>query len=280
MSDSIISLLTGTGGENLAVRDWPLPSGVPLRGVVVLVHGLGEHSGRYDHVAQYLNALGFAVRGYDQYGHGDSGGVRGTIPSPMRLVTDLADIVDNVQAVSPKGTPLILLGHSMGGLVAARFVSQRLRPVDALVLSSPALGVRLGGFEKLMLRVLPQWLPNLPLTNGVKPQYLSRDPAVVAAYVADRLVHKRMSPRLARFIVDAGEAVRAVAGQWSTNTLLLYAGQDRVVLPSASAEFARLAPADAVKSRCLDDLYHEIFNEPEQAEVLAFVGRWLERHLG
>ncbi len=96
-----------------------MPEGVALRGVVVLVHGLGEHAGRYDHVARRLNSWGFAVRGYDQYGHGESDGVRGALPVETRLVDDLADVIDSTRARMETGTPLILLGHSMGGLVAA-----------------------------------------------------------------------------------------------------------------------------------------------------------------
>ena len=136
---STLTTFTASDGENLAVQDWPLPQGEPCRGTVLLVHGLGEHVGRYDALARRLNDWGFAVRGYDQYGHGESAGPRGGLTSDMRLLDDLADLVDATRARMPAGQPLVLLGHSMGGLVASRFVSLHLRPVDALVLSSPAL---------------------------------------------------------------------------------------------------------------------------------------------
>jgi alpha-beta hydrolase superfamily lysophospholipase len=141
-SDSIASTLstlttfTAGDGENLAVQDWPLVGrGVPARGTVLLVHGLGEHVGRYDALARRLNAWGFAARGYDQYGHGESSGPRGGLTSDMRLLDDLADMVDATRARMPAGQPLVLLGHSMGGLVASRFVSLNLRPMDALMRS-------------------------------------------------------------------------------------------------------------------------------------------------
>src|SRR5262245_10811809 len=119
--ESILSTYTASDGENLAVQDWSLPEGVPPRGQVLVVHGLGEHAGRYDHVARRLNQWGFAVRGYDQYGHGDSGGPRGGLNQPQRLVGDLADLVEATRRRLEPGIPLILLGHSMGGLVAASY---------------------------------------------------------------------------------------------------------------------------------------------------------------
>jgi alpha-beta hydrolase superfamily lysophospholipase len=133
-----LSAFTASDGENIAVYDWPLPEDEPQRGTVLIVHGLGEHAGRYDATARRLNAWGFAVRAFDQYGHGQSGGPRGGLTHSMRLLEDLADMVDAARPHA-QGPALVLLGHSMGGLVAARFVSLHLRPVDALVLSSPAL---------------------------------------------------------------------------------------------------------------------------------------------
>ena len=280
MSGSALSTFTASDGDNLALEDWPLPDGVQLRGVVVLVHGLGEHAGRYDHVAGFLNQRGFAVRGFDQYGHGESGGPRGTLTSSTRLLDDLADVVDSVRSRIAPAMPLVLLGHSMGGLVAARFVSLQLRRVEGLVLSSPALDPGLSAFQKLLLAVLPRGLPNLQVSNGLKPELLSRDPAVVRAYLADRLVHDRISPRLARFIADAGVATRAAASGWTVPTLLLYAGADGLVNPQGSREFAAQAPPGVVQSHCFEALYHEIFNEPERGEVLAVLEQWLNRRFG
>ena len=222
---STLTTFTASDGENLAVQDWPLPEGEPCRGTVLLVHGLGEHVGRYDAVARRLNDWGFAVRGYDQYGHGESGGPRGGLTSDLRLLDDLADLVDATRARMPAGQPLVLLGHSMGGLVASRFVSLKIRPVDALVLSSPALDAGLGAVQKLLLATLPRIAPNLRVGNGLDAQYLSHDPAVVAAYLADPLCHDRISARLARFIANGGAATVARAAHWSVPTLLMWAGQ-------------------------------------------------------
>jgi alpha-beta hydrolase superfamily lysophospholipase len=272
-----VSTFISSDGDNVVVQDWPLAPGKAVRGVVVIVHGLGEHIARYAHVARQLNQWGFFVRGYDQCGHGDSGGAHGTLPTDTRLLDDLADIVDDLRAHMEEGLPLILLGHSMGGLVVARFVSLNKRPVEALVLSSPALDPGLSALQKLLLAVLPKYFPDLRVSNGVKPQYISRDPEVVKAYREDRRVHDRISGRLARFIALAGPATLARAAHWKVPTLLMYAGSDRVLNPAGSRAFAKAAPASVVTSVCFEEMYHEIFNEPDSDKVFAALKSWLDQ---
>ena len=279
-SDSTLSTFTASDGDNLAVQDWPLPEGLALRGVVVLVHGLGEHAGRYEHVARHLNDWGFAVRGYDQFGHGESGGVRGCLPSSSRLVDDLADIVESTRLRMDDETPLIVLGHSMGGLVAACLAAQNRMRIDGLVLSSPALDAGLSAFQKLLLSFLPRVAPNLTVGNGLDPDFLSHDPAVVHAYKSDPRVHDRISGRLARFIADAGPWVLSRAAQWKVPTLLMYAGADHLVNPAGSRAFAAAAPRDRVTVRCFEDLFHEIFNEPDAEPVFDELRRWLDERFG
>jgi alpha-beta hydrolase superfamily lysophospholipase len=274
--ESTLSTYIASDGDNVVIQDWPLAAGVTLRGVVIIVHGLGEHAGRYEHVAHKLNAWGFAVRGYDQCGHGESGGERGSLPTDSRLLDDLADIIDSTRTRMQPGTPLILLGHSMGGLVVGRFVSLGIRKVDALIMSSPALNPGLSAFQKFLLAVLPAIAPNLRVGNGVKPQFISHDPAVVAAYRSDRLVHDRISARLARFIATAGPQTVALAPQWSVPTLLMYAGDDRLLNPQGSRDFAAAAPKAQVTSVCFESLYHEIFNERDATPVFATLQQWLD----
>ena len=275
-TESTLSTFTATDGENLIVQEWPLPHQLAQRGTVIVVHGLGEHAGRYDALARQLNQWGFAVRGFDQYGHGESGGVRGALPSDQRLLDDLADIVDSTRYRMEPGTPLILLGHSMGGLVAAQFVALGMRPVDGLILSSPALDPGLTGWRKLLLAVIPRALLGLRVGNGLKPQFISHKSEVVEAYLSDPLVHDRISARLARFIVTAGQAVVATAPQWKVPTLLLYAGDDRLVNPQGSRAFAAAAPQGVVRSQCFDKLYHEIFNEREARPVFEALNAWID----
>jgi len=267
-------------GLELQRRDWP--SG-DARGTIVIVHGLGEHVGRYAHVAARLNASRWSVVGYDQRGHGASPGGRGRLAAADDLLADLAAVLDHVRGEATG--PLVLLGHSLGGLVAARFVAGALESppppwrsevVDALVLSSPALDVGMSAAQKALLATLGPLTPNLAVGNGLDPAWISRDPAVVAAYRADPLVHDRIAPRLGRFIVDAGDAVRALAPKWQVPTLLVYAGSDRCVAPAGSAAFAEAAPAGVVRAHPFASLFHEIFNEPEQDEVLSVLAAWLD----
>jgi alpha-beta hydrolase superfamily lysophospholipase len=277
MQESTLTPFVAADGDNLAIQDWPLDPEMRPRGVVLLVHGLGEHAGRYEELARRLNDWGFAARGYDQYGHGESDGVRGGLPSDNRLVDDLVDVLDNTRKRMDPGTPLILFGHSMGGLVAARSVAQGLARVDGLVLSSPAFDPGLNAFQRVLLAVLPAVAPNLRVRNGLDPTWISHDPMVVQAYRQDRLVHDRISARLARFIADGGAATLKAAAQWQVPTLLLYAGTDRLVSPRGSAAFARAAPAETVTVHCFDDLYHEIFNELDREPVYDRLHQWLDR---
>jgi alpha-beta hydrolase superfamily lysophospholipase len=270
--------LTADDGTRLHVREWPHDA---ARGTVHLVHGLGEHIGRYGHVAARLNAWGWRVVGHDHRGHGRSDGPRGRIPAADALQRDLAQVIDTMR--TPRGGPRLLLGHSLGGLVAACFVAEALeaspqpwsRPVDALVLSSPALDAGMSGAQKALLAVLGPLVPDLAVGNGLKPAWISRDPAVVAAYTADPLVHDRVTPRLVRFIVDGGERVRTCAPRWRVPTLLMWAGSDRCVAPRGSAAFAAAATPALLTAREFGPLFHEILNEPEQGEVFECLRAWL-----
>ena len=272
---SLVSKLSIAPGMQLALRDWPLSETAEVRAQVLIVHGLGEHSGRYEHVAQQLNAWGFSVRSFDLWGHGLSDGERGSMRDDNAMLDDLASVIDHTRKGMPPGQSLVLLGHSLGGLLAARFVSLRMRPIDALVLSSPALDPGLNSIQKLLLATLPSIAPNLRVGNGLQVKYLSHDPAVVAAYQADPLVHDRICARLALFIAQAGRQVLEVAPQWRTPTLVLFAGQDKLVSPQGSRDFLKRAHGAFVQSLCFEDFYHEIFNESDATRVFAALQQWL-----
>ncbi|HZF78388.1 MAG TPA: alpha/beta fold hydrolase, partial [Rubrivivax sp.] len=169
--------LTTGDGLRLHLRRWPATG--PARGSVQIVHGLGEHIERYAQLAAVLNAAGWHVVGHDQRGHGRSEGARGAIPGLRALLYDLAAVRDHVRGAGRH----VLLGHSMGGLVAARFVAENLqtaparwlREVDALVLSSPAFDVGLTRAQGLLLQLLGRVAPELGVGNGLKPASISRD---------------------------------------------------------------------------------------------------------
>ena len=280
---SMDEVLTTDDGVKLHLRRWPAPSaaGGKVHGTVQIVHGLGEHIGRYEALAASLNAAGWHVGGHDQRGHGRSTGRRGGIAGKHALLLDLSAVSDHLRGHGRH----ILLGHSMGGLVAARFVTESLmyktrrwsREVDGLVLSSPALDLGLNFAQKGLLAVLSRVAPNLPMGNGLNPKWISRDPAVVRNYLDDPLVHKRITPRLARFLASEGRVVLHRAPRWRTPTLLLWAGADRCVAPAGSAQFAAAAPPQVLTPQVFPELFHEIFNEPEREQVIAHLTTWLQR---
>lgn len=272
--------VTTIDGLALHVQRWPAdPAAGPAKGTVQLVHGLGEHVGRYAWLAGKLNAAGWHVAGHDHRGHGRSAGKRGLVADSHALLSDLALVLD---AVKGNGRHL-LLGHSLGGLIAARFVAEALagapapwsRPVDGLVLSSPALQIGMTGGQRTLLAVAGTLMPKLSVNNGLKPEWISRDPAVVQAYVADPLVHDRVTPRLVHFMLDAAARVKTAAPRWRTPTLLLWAGADRCVQPAGSEAFAAATPAGVVTARAFPGLAHEIFNEPEREQVFSALHAWL-----
>lgn len=307
--DLTVTPYTARDGENLALYEWHSSAGASISGsladdnakapigIVLIVHGLGEYAERYGGVAKQLMDWGFLVRSYDQRGHGRSDGQRGALSDENVLLDDLAEMVDEarlhgipfpttageleVENAVAKKLPLILLGHSMGGLVAARFVALNIRPIDALVLSSPALDAGLNILQKLLLAATLKWMPSVTVNNGLDANFISHDPQVVKDYLADRLVHNKISPCLGKFIATAGPATVATAARWHTPTLLMYAGADKLVNPAGSRRFAALAAeSKAVKpgtvtAKCFDGYYHELFNELRPAPVFEMLKTWL-----
>lgn len=272
---SIVSSLSMADGVSLCVRDWPLAD---AHGAVLLVHGLGEHSGRYQRMAAWFHQRGYAVRGYDQRGHGLSPGSRGSLRHGDDLLRDLPLVYDDY--ASTLAHPPLLLGHSMGGLVALRAVLDgRLAP-PGLLLSSPALR----SWESAGMIALARWLtrifPGLPLRNGLDFDKLSHDRQVVTDYRGDPLRHGRITPRLADFIFRAGAACIADAAKLAVPTLLLVADSDGIVDPAGSRAFAReAARSGQLTTRFFSNLYHELFNEtePGRGQVLMQLADWLVR---
>lgn len=267
--------LTMADGQQLFVRDW---FGRAAHGAVLIVHGLGEHCGRYDALAKWLMTHGYAVRSYDQRGHGRTPGQRGALRHGDDLLKDLAVVYENYAA--SLGKRPLLLGHSMGGLVAVRAVLDGRVEPPGLVLSSPALR----SYEALWLRrlaaVLARVLPNLPLRNGLPADKLSHDMNVVEEYRNDPLRTGWVTPRLADFIFRAGASSIADAWRLRVPTLLLAAGADCLVDPSGSRDFANGAWATKqLTSRFFDTLFHELFNETETGrhQVLSQLADWLRR---
>ena len=264
---------TSTDGLPLVGRCWE-PEGEP-QAVVCLVHGLGEHCGRYGHVAAALNDAGYAVLACDKRGHGRSGGKRGYIPSYEALMADI-DLLLAQAAQRFPGKPRFLYGHSLGGNEVLNYALRRKPALAGVVSTSPGLRT---AFQPPALqlaagRLMNRLWPAFTLPNGLELAAISRDPAVVAAYQADPLVHDRLSARLGVSLLEAGEWAIANAGQFPLPLLLMHGTADRLTSHEASREFAANAPNCTLK--LWDGLYHETHNEPEKEEVIGIIIEWLQ----
>ena len=265
--------LSAADGTPLFLSDWLIEAPAAAGEGIVLMHGLGEHCGRYAHVAHFFNDRGYSVRAYDHRGHGRSGGARGDIPDAETIMQDAKIVIDDF--ARSLAAPPLLLGHSMGGLFAAHYATRALSPLSGLVLSSPALKIRLSGPQKLLLQVLGAIAPGFGIPNGLKSRYLSHRQDVVDAYDSDPLVHPKISARLLRSMLEAIGSTQTHASALGIKTLLLVAGDDHLVDASGSDEFfRRLAPGIGTMHR-YPGYFHELFNEVEAGRVFDDMRAWL-----
>ena len=274
MSQRTQSELATASGERLALHTW-LPGAEPC-GAVVVVHGLGEHAARYEPVAAALNEAGFAVFGADHRGHGRSSGLRGHVDGFGEYVADLADVMTYARTQVPAG-PLLMLGHSMGGLIALRYLQTGVSPAaDGWVLSNPLLGVaiRPPRIKVLAGRLLSRLLPRLRLDNELVPENISRDPEEVRKYVQDPLVHRHISTRWYTSMTAALASAHADAGAVKAPTLWLLSGQDRICDSTASMAFARALPGKSTTIQRFPDAFHEAHNGPDRQLFLDALVAW------
>ncbi|XZE45039.1 lysophospholipase [Pirellulaceae bacterium SH467] len=253
-------------------------------GRLLLVHGLGEHSGRYDALARRLAEHGWDVFAWDHRGHGLSSGKRGSVPSEDQLLADMVELLEGTER-GASTTKTVLLGHSMGGLLVARFFAEALRAPDSsfgrladrfhsAVLSSPALQIRLNWMERLLVRTLGVIHPTFTVSNGLRPDWICSRSDVVEAYRRDAQVHSRICGYLARFMLNSARIVEEMEGRWEKRTLCLYSLIDRCVDPAGTARFCGSAPEGVVRAYGSDRLLHEVLNE-EDVEVERQLMRFL-----
>ena len=269
MVTSIARPATTSHGVSELVRVWE-PETDP-RAEVVLVHGLGEHSGRYERTGRLLGDAGLRVTSFDLVGFGASGGARADIES----WTLYLDQVEAHLAQTSESLPTILMGHSMGGLIALEYaLSDRPAP-DLLILSSPGLS---GGkaWQRSVAGVAASLAPRLSIPNGLSGDQLSRDPGVGEAYFADPLVLTKSTTRLGAELFSAMERVNANRERLGIPTLVIHGGADTIVPASGSAVLAGLP---TVERRLYPKLRHETMNEPEGPQVVADIIGWIDRRL-
>ena len=276
---STVSHVTTTDGTDLLVRHWPVDeaeaggawAGAPWASVL-LVHGLGEHSGRYEHVGDQLTAAGLEVTAYDQRGMGGSGGRRGDVERWSQFHDDLAERLHLVRA-GAAGRQVVLYGHSLGGLVAAGYLMTDRPKPDVAVLTSPALDSALPRWKRRLAVGLARIAPTTELQNGIEGSTLSRDPSVAARTVDDQSCVKVSTARFGAAALSEQARVRRDAGRgFGIPTLVLHGEDDRLV-PVGASEVLVVAPL--VERRTKPGLRHELHNEPEGPAIIDEIIAWL-----
>jgi len=267
-----IGSATTADGTSLRTRHWPAAD--PWASVLI-VHGLGEQSGRYEHVGDHYARNGIEAFAYDQRGNGGSGGRPGDIERWSQYHDDLAERLAAVRAASP-GRPVILHAHSMGGLVAAGYLlSDHPRP-DLTVLTAPGLDSTLAAWKQRLAPVLGRLVPTLAVPNGVPSETLSRDPEVGRIAKADPLNGMTSTARFGAEALLEQARVRAAARSIGGPTLILHGEDDRLV-PTACTEVFEGAPG--VERRTYPGLRHELHNEPEGPTVLDDIVAWVRERV-
>ena len=266
--------LAGVGGLQL-FRRWWRPSDPPTA-VVVLVHGAGEHSGRYEFVAERLVDDGYAVHALDHRGHGNSQGPRALIDRVEHAVTDLDALVSAaVQHEAAASLPVVMVGHSMGAMIALRYAGDHQHRLDGLALSGALASIEASAALRIVGHAVSVVAPRLGLV-AIDSSLISRDPAVVAAYRADPLVHHGKLPaRTAAEIADTVAGFPAQVPEITIPTLIMYGTADQLCPPAGSEMLDQRIGAADKRVIAYEGLYHEIFNEPERDAVLSDLSDWL-----
>jgi acylglycerol lipase len=252
------------------VREWA-PAGEP-RAVIVLVHGLAEHCGRYERTGSLLADAGFHVRGFDLVGAGASGGRRWHVEDWGQYHDQVGE---HVSWGRETGKTVVLMGHSLGGNIALGYALSDAPPPDLLVLSAPGIAGG-AGWQRALAPVLAKLAPSLAIPNNLDGELLSRDPAVAEAYFADPLVVTKSTTKLGALLFEQFEELNEQLGELVIPTLVVHGGEDRIV-PTRSSE--TLGELDCVDRKVYPGLRHEILNEPEGPEVVADIVTWIDRHL-
>ena len=270
----------GAGGLEIYWQSWRAE--VPVKAVVVIAHGAGEHGGRYRHVVERIVPAGYPVYTHDHRGHGRSQGRRAVIDRMRNATADLDAFIERAREAEPEG-PLILLGHSMGGCISLDYVLEDESKLDALVLSAPAAKLEQASpAVRLASRMLSALTPGLGVF-AVDAELISNDPAEVEAYRTDPLVHQGKIP--ARTIAELAAAIETFEermGNLTLPLLVMHGGDDGIAPVEGSRMVNRLAGSEDKQLKVYDGLRHEIFNErpADRERVLDDLLAWLDAHAG
>lgn len=256
---------------SLFFRIWPVDS---PQGIICVVHGLGEHSGRYQGLAHILNQEGFTVISFDHRGHGCSEGKRGVIPDYQTLLDDVSLLIKEGAKTDLKA-PLFLYGHSMGGNLVINYALKEQPTLKGVIATSPALRTPTPKTKRALSNILSVLWPTLTLPNGIDASKLCRCSKQVDKYLSDPLVHDKISVRLASGLISQGLWAIDNAKLLTNPLLLLHGESDAICLPEGSVQFAKNC-GEACTLKLYPGLYHELHNEPENTTVIDDLLAWLK----
>jgi alpha-beta hydrolase superfamily lysophospholipase len=264
-------------GLKLYTQGWKPES--EAKAVICLVHGLGEHSERYEHVAQYLTDNGYAVLSFDLRGHGKSGGARGHTPSVEAFRKDIDLLIQEAKQRYPQ-LPHFLYGHSLGGILVLNYALSRKPELAGVVATSPGLRTSLQEqtTKIAFANIAGAILPNLSMSTGLETEQISRSWEVVEIYKNDPLVHDKATLSMAKNTIQAIDWTFEHASEFNLPLLLVHGSEDNIAYARGSEEFAGHVKEDCTV-KLWDGLYHETHNEPEKEQVLEFMLNWLNEHI-
>lgn len=266
--------------KKIYAKDWQVAdedgTATDIKGVICLIHGLGEHLHRYEHFAAYFNQKKYAVMSFDHYGHGKSEGIRGHLPSFQTHMTNVAELLSQAEERYPL-LPKFLYGHSMGGNIALNYVLRNSPHIAGIatsgawiILPKPPSAILVG-----LARMLKTITPSTQQSNDLDPNDVSSDKDEVQKYIDDPLVHGKITFKAATEMLDAAKFLETYEGPINIPALLMHGSEDKLTSPKGSRKLYQSLKGDlAYKS--WDGFYHEIHNEPEKQDVFDLTYKWME----
>ena len=266
-----------TDGLSLYFQGWLTEQA--QKGVICLVHGLGEHSGRYAHWAALLNGAGYSVLSYDLRGHGKSGGLKGHVSSFEEYFKDTDLLLQDAKNRFPN-IPCFIYGHSLGAIIVCDYVLHRKPQVNGVILTGIALKTPLQEQKgKIFLaKLIGSIYPTISMASGLDPTTISRDPEVVSKYVNDPLVHNKVTAGFGNSSITETGYINAHASEWTLPVLIMHGELDQLAYADSSRELASKIKGDCTL-KIWPGLVHEVHNEPEKEQVFEYLRQWLDAHV-
>jgi acylglycerol lipase len=269
-------MLQNYKGYSIFAYEWKPEK--PVKGVIVQIHGLGEHSGRYQGMADFYTNNGFVLIAFDLFGHGKSGGQRGHLPEGETYLSSIDDLLAYASSQYPN-LPVILRGHSLGGELVLWYSINRKPKINGVISTAPFFASYdpVPPIKRFLAKSMNSIFPSFSMISELNTGALSRDNNVVTKYIADPLVHGMISARLGWTMIEKGNWLLDHANEFSLPLLLMVGTEERLVDRSRIDEFAKKVPN--IDYKIWDGLYHELHNEPEKETVLKYELNWVNKHI-